>query len=156
MSARHDRGLRAVARVREVRERDSRIGLQGALGEQREREAAADRLADGLAAQAGESGGSGGSGGSLVDGATYLAQRTMLQALAGAVSAARSEAESAAVLSAAATAHWQADHARLSAVEGLLESRADQRRAEAARHEAKEQDDAAGRQWLRRTREGDR
>ncbi|WP_127480795.1 flagellar FliJ family protein [Nocardioides pantholopis] len=150
MSARHDRGLRAVARVREVRERDSRIGLQGALGEQREREAAAERLADGLAAQCG------GSGGSLVDGATYLAQRTMLQALAGAVSAARSEAESAAVLSAAATAHWQADHARLSAVEGLLESRADQRRAEAARHEAKEQDDAAGRQWLRRTREGDR
>lgn len=148
MSAQHDRGLRAVARVREVRERDSRIGLQGALAEQRARDAAAGRLVAQLAVHATDA------GAVLTDGATYVAQRTMLQAIAGAVSVARSEAESAAVVSAAATAHWQTDHSRLAAVTGLLEARAVLRRAEAARDEAKEQDDAAGRQWLRRATEG--
>ena len=41
----HDRGLRAVARVREVRERDSRLGLLHALGRVRDQEARVDALA---------------------------------------------------------------------------------------------------------------
>ncbi len=132
-----------MARVREVRERDSRLGLQHALAEQRAREAGADRL-HGLLADTAQDAPQG------APIASFVAHRTMLQALAGALSSARSEAESAAVLSAAATAHWQADHTRLAAVEGLLEARAEQRRAEALREEAKEADDAAARQWLRR------
>ncbi|MDN4173558.1 flagellar FliJ family protein [Nocardioides sp. SOB77] len=141
MSSR-DRGLRAVARVREVRERDSRLGLQRAAQEQREHAAALATLQAELAARAEDP--------AAADAATYVARRASLQSLGAAVGGARGRLDSAEVVRAAADAHWQVDHTRLSAVEGLLEGRADARRAEALREEAKELDDAAGRQWLRR------
>lgn len=137
-----DRGLHAVARVRQVRERDSRLGLQRAVQEQQEQAAALASLEDELAVRAG--------GPAPADTAAYVAQRAGLQSLGRAVGGARGRLTSAEVVRAAADAHWQSDHTRLSAVEGLLEGRAEVRRAEALHAEAKELDDAAGRQWLRR------
>ncbi|WKN47612.1 flagellar FliJ family protein [Nocardioides sp. Arc9.136] len=143
MSARErDRGLRAVARVREVRERDSRLGLQRALQEQQEHALALSALEVELASRVEDPG--------TADAAAYVARRAALQSLGAAVGGARGRLDSAEVVRAAADAHWRSDHTRLSAVEGLLEGRADVRRAEALHEEAKELDDAAGRQWLRR------
>lgn len=143
-----DRGLRAVARVREVRERDSRLGLQRALLEQQQHADALTALEDELATRAARADQAGQS--APTDTAAYVAQRAGLQSLGLAVGGARGRLASAEVVRAAADAHWQADHTRLSAVEGLLEGRAEVRRTEVLQAEAKELDDAAGRQWLRR------
>lgn len=143
MSARHDRGLRAVARVRDVRERDSRIGLQQALGEQAALQARLDELEESVRAH-----------GSFVAGelGQFVALRRSLDALRGAAAETREETDAAAVLTASARAHWHRDKTRLSAVEGLLERRAEERRADASAQEARELDDVAGRMWLRRRR----
>lgn len=141
MTARHDRGLHAVARVRDVRERDSRIGLQQALREQAALQGRLDELEESVRAH-----------GAFVAGdmRQFVGLRHSLEALRGAITDARQEAETAAVLSASARAHWHHDKTRLSAVEGLLERRADERRAEARTQETHELDDVAGRLWLRR------
>jgi flagellar biosynthesis chaperone FliJ len=49
----------------------------------------------------------------------------------------------------AARDRWQADKARLAAVERLLAARRAAQRAELARREAKAADDLAGQRWLR-------
>ena len=135
-----DRGMAAVARVREVREHDSRVGLQQALTAQQVREA---RLAEAQRqleqAPPFESG----------TGAAFLAARATLGALAAAAADARAEVESGATVTEAARQHWVADKSRLTAVEKLLERRADERRAEAARREAARLDEAAGQLWQR-------
>ncbi|WP_435746839.1 flagellar FliJ family protein [Nocardioides sp. SYSU DS0663] len=145
MSAHRDRGLKAVARVREVRERDSRLGLQRAVSEHERHEENTAQLEAQLDRAAGAD-----ATGAPADVAAYLAGRTHLLGLGRAVGGARRQLDSAAVLRATADSHWQADHTRLSAVEGLLERRDEVRRAELVHEEAKELDDAAGRQWLRR------
>lgn len=144
MSAQHDRGLNAVARVRDVRERDSRIGLQHAMLEEAALQARVAELEEAVRTH-----------GSFVSGdmSQFVALRHSLEALRDATGEARQEAETAAVLTASARAHWLRDKTRLSAVEGLLERRADERRAELQTKETHELDDVAGRLWLRRSME---
>ena len=140
----HDRGLRAVARVREVRERDSRLGLRQAADEHRRRQLQAEEL-DRVVREHAQAGSAQGQG--LPE---WAAQRGALIALAAAARRAHDEAEAAAVLKASAQEHWQRDHARLGAVEHLLELRADERRAQHTRAVARELDDIGGQAWLRR------
>lgn len=144
MSARHDRGLHAVSRVRDVRERDSRLGLQQALREQAALQARVTELEETMRVH-----------GSFVAGdmSQFVALRQSLDMLREAVGEARHEAEAADVITASARAHWLHDKTRLSAVEGLLERRADERRTEAQAKETHELDDVAGRLWLRRSLE---
>jgi flagellar FliJ protein len=141
MSARsHDRGLHAAARVRGVRENDSRIGLQLALAERRTREARVVELSDRLAAAPAELDGSP---------AAMVALRLGMQHLGDTIRTARDDATAQALVTDDALARWQADKARLSAVEQLLERRAARRRTAVAKAEAKELDDIASARWVR-------
>lgn len=140
---REDRGLAAVVRVREVRETDSRIGLQQVLAEQ----AALTTRLDGLT-------------GVLADAAVpavstpaaLLARRAALTGAGILVAETRDDLATAEVVGAEARARWGADKARLAAVEHLLDARAARRRTEAARREARDADDLAAQRWARRTR----
>ncbi len=140
----HDRGLSAVARVRAVRERDSRLGLRHAADEHRARELRAEEL-DRLVREHADAGTA---AGQELPG--WAAQRQALMALAAAARKAHADVAAAARLKAAAHEHWQHDRARLGAVEHLLGLRADERRAEVARAVARELDDIGGQAWLRR------
>ena len=82
----------------------------------------------------------------------FVAMRYALASLREATHRARQAVDTASVMTASAQSHWQDDHTRLSAVEGLLERRADERRTERDVEVAKELDDVAGRLWLRRSR----
>jgi flagellar protein FliJ len=143
MSARstRDSGMRAVARVRGVREQDSRTGLQQALGELRGHEAEAVGLrrqierADTFAA------------GSA---AAFLALHASLDALGAVLGRVEADLATSRTVSEAAYARWQQDRTRLSAVEMLLERRAESRRREAAHREARDLDEIAARLWQRR------
>lgn len=135
-----DRGLAAVARVREVRETDSRIGLQQVLAEQA---ALAGRLA-GLT--------------TVLDSAAVdpvcspgalLAQRTALANVGVLAGETRSALATTEVVGAEARARWGTDRARLAAVELLLERRVARRRTEGARREAREADDMTAQRWAR-------
>lgn len=147
MSARNqgDAGMRAVARVRAVREQDSRVGLQQALHEQRAHEERVTELRGRL--ERADSFATGSVG-------TYLALRTSLESLGAVLRSAEADAAVGRTISEAAYRHWQQDKARLSAVEVLLEHRAAARRAEAVRVEARDLDEIAARIWQRR-RAGD-
>lgn len=138
---RDDAGLSAVERVRGVRERDSRIGLQqaSAITEQRETDAAQaqQRLDDEPLFQSG----------TTID---FHSRRTALAALAAQVQRSREAAEASRATTEEARRRWQRDRSRLRAVQTLLDRRADARRAEATRKENHELDDVAGRMWLRR------
>jgi flagellar protein FliJ len=138
-----DRGLRAVARVREVHERDSRLGLVRAAAEHgaRRREAAQlDELVRGHAAAISAE------GRALSD---WAARRSGLVALTEASRRAQDAVASAATLRTAAEEHWRLDRTRLRAVAHLLELREESRRRAAAAAEARELDDIGGRLWLR-------
>jgi flagellar export protein FliJ len=128
--------MRAVARVREVRERDSRIGLLQALTTVRLRE---EELATMHAAldEAGQR-----VHGDL-DG--FAASRRLLTGMAEAVREAEHRLEGSRTVAAEAHARWQADKARVRAIEQLLERRATRRAEEAARAETREIDDIVGR-----------
>lgn len=136
-----DRGLVAVARVREVRERDSRLGLQHAqsLARQREREAA--QLQSALDQAPAFTEGSSGQ---------FVVARQLLASMAVRAQRAADHARSCRMVADEARVHWQADKTRLRAVEYLLDKRAEARRSEAARKEARELDDVAGQLWIRR------
>ncbi len=135
-----DRGMRAVARVREVRERDSRVGLLQALGSVRDREA---RLAQ-LEAALVEAGSR--PGGTLDD---FVSSRALLTAMAVAVREAQQQLDASRVVATEAHHRWQGDKARLRAIEHLLEQRALRRAEEADRVAARELDDVVGRLHLR-------
>lgn len=143
MSTLHDPGLRAVERVRGVREQDSRLGLQRALRDLAERESALDRLEESIRTFGGAASG---------DMAQFAAIRQSLLHLRHAVAEARDAVTSARSVALDAQAHWSTDKSRLGAVEGLLERRAEERAVEGGRAEAKQLDDIAGQGWLRRTR----
>lgn len=147
MSRRHpdDAGLHAVARVRGVREQDSRSGLQQANRELASAEAAVTDLEASLTSAAAQ-----GHDGEA-DG--WVAARAALAALGSRISAARTSAAMSRTVAEAALARWQSDRSRLEAVELLLARRADARRAEADRAEARELDDLAAQQHLRRRAE---
>jgi flagellar FliJ protein len=136
-----DAGMRAVARVRAVREQDSRIGLRQALLEQRLHEGEAAELRHRM-----DNAGSFASGSA----ASFLTLRASLDALGQVLRRAEDEAATSRTISEAAYARWQQDRTRLSAVEMLLERRAAARRAETARLEARDLDEVAGQLWRRR------
>lgn len=142
-SHRADRGLAAVVRVREVRETDSRIGLQQVLAEQAALAARLDGLTGVLTATAVPP---------VSTPGALVAQRTALASAGVLVAETRAELATAEVVAAEARARWGADKARLAAVEHLLEQRAARRRTEAARREAREADDLAAQRWARGTR----
>jgi len=135
-----DRGLKAVERVRGVREQDSRIGLQAALAEERE---LAGRLSGHEQRLATAALPESCSVGELV------ALRTALGSLGTLITQTRMESASATALAADARSRWSADKARLAAVEHLLARRVEVRRAAAARRTATELDDLAAQRWLR-------
>ncbi|MFL6060780.1 MAG: flagellar FliJ family protein [Marmoricola sp.] len=140
MSARHQAGLAAVARVRSVRESDSRIGLQTALAEQRGLQARVEEVRGRLErANRFEIG----------TAAEFLTLRTSLEVLGDVLLAVEAERDQAATISQAALARWHADKARLEAIEMLIERRVAARRAVLARHESLELDDIAAQRWLR-------
>jgi flagellar biosynthesis chaperone FliJ len=136
-----DRGLHAVGRVREVRERDSRIGLVQALTSAQQREREATELQSALDGTP-----------SFTEGtsAQFIVSRQLLSGMAVRVRIAQDQARHSRMVADQAREHWQTDKTRLRAVEFLLEKRAAERRAEIARHEARELDDVAGRMWIRR------
>lgn len=136
-----DAGMLAVARVRAVREQDSRIGLQQALRELRVHESRAAELRHRLDGTPGFGSGSA---------ASFLALRASLDALGEALRAADAETTTSRTISESAYVRWQQDKARLSAVEALLAHRADARRAEAARRDARDLDEIAVQRWQRR------
>lgn len=137
-----DRGMRAVARVREVRERDSRVGLLQALGTVRDREQELAGLEAALAeAQTREH--------TTLDG--FVASRQMLTAMAHAVRTAQTRLDDSRTVAVEAHHRWQGDKARVRAIEHLLEERALRRAEEADRAEARETDDIVGRLHARQT-----
>lgn len=139
-----DAGMRAVARVRGVRESDSRVGLQTALRESRSAQTTVDTLRGQIEEASGFATGSA---------AEFLALRTSLTALGEVLLTAEGHRDEARTISEAAYARWQQDKARLSAIEMLLERRAADRRAERDRAEARELDDIAAQRWLRNEQE---
>lgn len=141
-----DRGLAAVARVREVREHDSRLGLVEALRDLRAREARVGALEDSLRRH------SASASGGLHDGAAFVALRASLDALRESLVAERARLSVAQTVAMDADARWQSDRSRLGAVEGLLERRAVERRVERRRAEDRDLDEVASQGWLRRTR----
>ena len=145
----HDRGLHAVARVREVRERDSRLGLLHALGRVRDQESHVEALGRALDEAASRS----------FDTLTeFTASRGMLQAMARALTSAEHDLESRRVVALQAHTRWQTDKAAVRAIEHLLDERARIRAEEAARAENREIDDIVSRLHLRQSirRRGDR
>jgi flagellar export protein FliJ len=143
-SSGRDAGMKAVARVRAVREQDSRTGLQQALAEQRAQEQEAADLRGRLENARGFQSGSASS---------YLALRASLAALGAAVHAAEELTAVSRRISEAAYDRWQEDRARLEAVEVLMERRAAARRTELARRESRDLDEIAARLWQRRDAE---
>jgi flagellar FliJ protein len=139
-----DAGLQAVARVRGVRESDSRIGLQTAMLEHHAAQARVQRLRGRL-----EDADAFGTGSA----AEFLALRISLVALGEVLIEAETARDASLRISAAALSRWQQDKSRLSAIEMLLERRVAARRTEAARLEARELDDIAAQRWLRQRTE---
>jgi flagellar FliJ protein len=130
-----DRGLQAVARVRGVRERDSRAGLLQALTNLRAREAELAERQEALAEASAQS------FGSLAE---FTATRPFLEATAQAVLEAQRRLTAGTTVATEARSRWQADKTRVRAIEHLLEVRAEQARAAALRAEAREIDDIVG------------
>jgi flagellar FliJ protein len=139
----HDRGMRAVARVREVRERDSRIGLLQALTTVRVREEELESLQAALEEAARRN------DGDLDD---FVVSRRLLAGMAAGVRAAEHRLEGSRIVAAEAHARWQADKARVRAIEQLLERRAARRAEEDARNELREVEDIVGRLQARAVR----
>lgn len=140
-----DAGMRAVARVRGVREHDSRLGLRRAVDDEREAGRRLSALEDRLA----------GTGPADGDVGSFLLARAAARALASETSAARAALGAAGTVTTAARTHWQRDRTRLSAVELLLERRAEERRSERERRERAEVDDLVSARWLRARRGGE-
>lgn len=130
-----DRGLHAVARVRDVRERDSRLGLLQALAAVRTREAELAAREQALTEASARPFGSVGE---------FAVGRQFLEATATAVVDAQRRLTASTTVATEARNRWQADKTRARAIEHLLEVRAERARAEALRAEARETDDIVG------------
>ena len=96
----HDPGLRAVARVRGVREQDSRLGLQHALRDLQLRTAELARLEEAMASYDGAAHG---------DMARFAAIRQALLMLRHAITDARTSVEAARSVALDAHSRWSAD-----------------------------------------------
>lgn len=141
MSPRKDSHLHLVARVRSVRERDSRMGLATALTEERAAAARVETLKEGLNAMPAHTVG---------DVVSFSYRQQQVDSIGQALTAARSAQQTAAVLAVSARQHWEADRTRLAAVELLIERREAARRLELQRREARELDAVAEEMWRRR------
>lgn len=140
-----DRGLRSVRRVRAARELDAQLGLYRAQQEESDLVAAAARREAALA-----------EGGLLpvqLPGAELAARRGDVLRLGDAVREAHERVAAARRVTEAARAHWQLSRTRTRAIDQLLERRAAERRAHAAREEARGYDELATQAWVRRTTE---
>jgi flagellar protein FliJ len=135
-----DAGMRAVARVRGVREQDSRLGVARAAADEREARRRLDAVVARLAAATDPA---------VIDPSGFATARLAAADVAAEVTASRAALASAATLTTAAREHWQRDKTRLSAVELLLERREEQRREERTRRERVEVDDLVAVRWLR-------
>jgi hypothetical protein len=144
MSAKHDRSLNAVRRVREAREQDSRFGLQRMLATSRQRDAEAAQAAARLTAEPAFG------SGTPADLTAHVARTTWLVA---AQAEADRRAEAGRAVAAEAAHRWQLDKQQVRVVELLLDRRARARAEERARREARELDDLAAQGWLRRSLE---
>ena len=140
-----DAGMRAVARVRGVREQDSRLGLARAAADER---AAARRL-DAVRRQLADT-----ELPATSDPAGFALASAVASAIAGEVTGAGAALAVAGTVTASAREHWQRDKTRLEAVELLLARREEQRRTERLRRETAEVDDLVAARWLRARREG--
>ena len=138
-----DRGLLAVRRVREARERDSRVGLQQALALLGSREAAAAAAQERLLTAPGFGSGTAGD---------FLVHTTRMRALADEVGRATQAESASRTVAEEARRHWGQDRRRVRTVDLLLDRRADERRRERVRREAAELDDLAAQGWLRSRR----
>lgn len=136
-----DRALAAVERVRSVREQDSRIGLQHALGSSRERDAAVAASAQAIARYPAFGAGSI---------RNFRAYRLLLSGVAEQLTRAEQDAATGRAIAEEARRRWQQDHTRLRAVEALSARREAARREERDRRAATEMDDIAGQLWRRR------
>lgn len=132
--------LRGLVRLRSVRERDSRIGLAAALGEER---AVLDRIAE-LERQLREVSTAG-----TTDVASFQASQHHREALGEALVAARAELESAQALTLLARNRWIEDRSRLAAVESLVARRVAAALEERRRREDREQDEVGTDLWRR-------
>ena len=134
-----DAGMRAVARVRGVREQDSRLGLSRAAADEREagRRAAAvrEQLATHVLPE-------------TADPSGFALGRVVAAGMVAQVAAADRALAVAGTVTTAAREHWQRDRTRLSAVELLLERREAGRRAERLHRETREVDDLVSARWL--------
>jgi flagellar biosynthesis chaperone FliJ len=128
--------MKAVRRVREVRERDSRVGLLHALTAVRDREAHLEELRNALQQAVTRSA-------STLD--EFVVSRQLLATMAIAIGEAEHRLDAARTVAAEAHRRWQADKAGMKAIEHLLDARAQQRADEAARAEVREVDDVVGR-----------
>lgn len=135
----HDRGLRAVRRVRAVRERDSKVGLQQALGAARDREAEAAAMAERLTGLPAFGAGSGADFGVHAAHVTGLAAEHRRRVAA---------AEQSRRVADEAARRWVQDRQALEVVDQLLERRTRQRREEQDRAGARDLDELAGQRWL--------
>ena len=136
MSTKHDRGMKAVHRVREVRERDSRIGLLHALSTVRDREEQLEELRNALQQAVTRD------ADTLDD---FVVSRHLLAMMAIAVGEAEERLLSARTVATEAHHRWRTDKAGIKAIEHLLEQRAQHRAEEASRDEVREVDDVVGR-----------
>jgi hypothetical protein len=133
--------------VREVRERDSRLGLVRAADEHRVLLRQAEQLAENVRGHA-ESIHS--DGRPVSD---WAARRRELVVLTAEAGRARDGAAAAEVLRTAAEEYWRRDRTRLRAVAHLLELREDERQRAIAAAETRELDDIGGQLWLRNREE---
>ena len=140
MSAVHDPGLRVVARVRAVRERDSRLGLVAALAEEVAARSRVSDLEQQLSTVAIHE------AGPL---SAFAARQRAVTAVSQALGAARDTWDNARLVAMAARDRWHADRTRLAAVESLLERRASARLVERQRREGRELDAVAEELWRR-------
>ncbi|MFS3127098.1 flagellar FliJ family protein [Nocardioides sp. Bht2] len=132
------KAMQAVARVREVRERDSRLGMGTALAEHRACQDAAAQAQEVLANSAAPE---------VTSALDFVYQRAVLSAWCHTLSERNQATESARVVAETARAHWRSDHTRLAAVESLIERRDTEHQAELAHREARELDDVAAQLW---------
>jgi flagellar biosynthesis chaperone FliJ len=141
VSAHHDPHLRVVARVRGIRERDSRLGLVAALAEESAAEARIASLQAQLDAVAAHE------SGTL---ASFTVRQHTVTALTEALVSARADRITAHHVALASRDKWRAERTRLAAVESLLARRSEARLVERRRRESRELDAVAEELWRRR------
>lgn len=134
--------IRAVARVRDIKEKDSRRALQQALTVARSRGTHVAELVDYLAHAPALSS-------PTEPGSTFTAHRTFLLGTVDALERARRLQHEADAAAESARTLWQHDKTQVNAVEMLIERRLEEARVERARQEAVQLDEIAAARWTR-------